>query len=50
MCLIPLGHQGIKDLSMLQPFHGECDYSCCDRDLVFAVNQHQSLPDRESLR
>lgn len=38
------GHQ---TLSMHQPFHSECDYSGCDRDLVLAVNQHQSFPDRE---
>lgn len=37
-------------LSMPQSFHGECDYSSCDRDLVLAVNQHQSFPDRQRAR
>lgn len=32
---------------MPQPCHGECDYSSCDRDLVLAVNQHQSFLDRQ---
>lgn len=27
--------------------HVECDYSSRDRDLVLAVNQHQSFPDRQ---
>lgn len=40
----PSGHQR---LSMPQPFHGECDYSSCDRDLVLTVNQHQSFPVRK---
>ena len=40
----PSGHQS---QSVPQPFHGECDYSSCDRDLVLAVNQHQSFADRQ---
>lgn len=36
---------GYQRLRMPQPFYGECDYSRCDRDLLLAVNQHQSFPD-----
>lgn len=39
----PSGHQ---ILSVPQPFLAGSDYSSCDRDLVLAVNQHQSSPDR----